>query len=61
MVPEKMCAAQDETSEEQRSRKTLVRERWWGQKGGEQPLREQGRGGVGQLGDVRHSSVCHII
>lgn len=50
MVPEKMCAAQDETSE-QSSRKTLVRKRWWGQKGGEQPLWEQGRGGVGQLGD----------
>ena len=42
MVPEKTCTAQDETSEEQRSGKTLVRERWRGQKGGEQPLWEQG-------------------
>lgn len=43
MVPEKTCAAGDETSEEQRSGKTLVRERWRGQKRGEQPRWEQVR------------------
>lgn len=40
MVPEQTCAARDETSEEERRGKTLVRGRWWGQKGGEQPPRE---------------------
>jgi len=37
MVPEQTYAAQDEPSEEQRSGKALVRARWRGQKGGEQP------------------------
>lgn len=49
MVPEQTCAAQDETSEEQRSGKTLVRERGWGQ---EEGSRAKGHGG--QLGDARH-------
>lgn len=43
MVPEKTRAAQDETSEEQRSGKTPVREGRRAQKGGEQPPRAQGR------------------
>lgn len=50
MVPEKTCAAQDETSEEQRGGKPPVRESWRGQKGGQQPPRAEGR--VGQLGDA---------
>lgn len=44
MVPEKTRAAQDETSEEQRSGKTPVREGRRAPKGGEQPPRAQGRG-----------------
>lgn len=50
MVPEKTCAAQEETSEEQGSGKAPVRERWRGQKGGEQPPQAQGRGVCGTAG-----------
>lgn len=42
MVPEQTCAAREESSEEQKSGKTLVRGRWQGQKEGEQPPWEQG-------------------
>lgn len=52
MVPEQTCAAQDETSEEQRSGKTLVRERWWGQKEGSSPRGSRAKGRDGQLGDA---------
>lgn len=44
MVPEKTRAAQDETSDEQRSGKTPVREGRRARKGGEQPPRAQGPG-----------------
>lgn len=50
MVPEKTCAAREETSEEQGSGKAPVRERWRGQKGGEQPPQAQGRGVCGTAG-----------
>lgn len=54
MVPEKTCAARDETSAEQGSGKTPVRERWRGQKEGSSPRRRRAEGRVGQLGDARH-------
>lgn len=44
MVPEKTRAAQDETSEEQRSGKTPVREGRRARRGGEQPPRALGPG-----------------
>lgn len=59
MVPEKTRAAQDETSEEQRSGKTPVREGRRAQKGGEQPPRVRGRGARGQLRDARR--FCAVV
>lgn len=47
MVPEKTRAAQDETSEEQRSGKTPVRGGRRARRGREQPPRARGRGALG--------------